>query len=304
MLEANKVYPGDCLNLFKQLDDASIDLSFADPPFNLKKKYDVSGDDLDLAEYLCWSRQWIEEMVRVTKPTGNIFIHNLPRWLIYFGTYLNQTKAIFRNWIAWDATSSIRSTKNRTLTPNHYGILFYSKSDVAKSHRIRFPHRRCRKCHWLVRDYGGKIGDVHPFGIACSDCWTDLYRINHKKYRQEKHPCQLPLTLMERIILMGSNPGDLVLDPFLGTGTTAVAAKKLGRKYLGFELSPEYFATCERRIADAQPTMIGGCYVSLHRSQLSTIRDDDWETLADYCTKVADKKNLNFSPVSSRIVLD
>lgn len=226
----------DCINALSELPSNSVDVAFADPPFNLKKKYGHYHDKKSTQDYLNWCRDWILEMVRITKPTGSIFIHNIPRWLTYYSTVLNEVSD-FVHWIVWDALSS---PMGNTLLPAHYGILFYAKNKKQnKFYDIRHPHKRCRKYKYLLKDYGGKKSQLHPFGPLVSDIWSDIHRIRHKKSR-DSHPCQLPVTLLERLILMSSDEGDIILDPFIGTGTTAIAAKRLGRKYIGIEIDPTY----------------------------------------------------------------
>jgi len=86
----NKILQGDCLELFKNIPDNSIDITFADSPFNLKKKYKSYKDSLEFQKYLEWCKEWINEMVRVTKPTGSIFLHNIPKWLSFYVGFLNE----------------------------------------------------------------------------------------------------------------------------------------------------------------------------------------------------------------------
>jgi site-specific DNA-methyltransferase (adenine-specific) len=235
----NKILQGDCLELFKNIPDNSIDITFADPPFNLKKGYNSYKDSLQLKEYISWCENWISEMVRVTKPTGSIFVHNIPKWLTYYAAHLNII-ADFKHWISWDAPTA---PMGKTLQPAHYGILFYAKNyKELKFYEIRYPHKRERKSKYLAKDYGGKKAMLHPFGPLVSDVWTDIHRVKHNKYRDE-HPCQLPLHLLERLILMTTDENDIVLDPFNGTGTTALAAKRLGRNFIGFELDSNYVET-------------------------------------------------------------
>ena len=239
----NRIITGDCLELLKEIPDESVDMTFADPPFNLKKKYTNYNDSLEFKEYLDWCDEWISEMVRVTKPTGSIFVHNIPKWLSYYGKFLNEY-ANFKHWIAWNAPTA---PMGKSLQPAHYGILFYVKDiKQAKIYELRMPHERERKSSYLRKDYGGKKAGIHPYGPLVSDVWTDIHRIKHNKYRDE-HPCQLPIHLLERLILMVTDEGDIVLDPFMGTGTTAIAAKKLGRKYIGFDLNEEYKIICENK---------------------------------------------------------
>ena len=272
----DRVLQGDCLELFRQIPNNSIDMTFADPPFNLKKKYHSTGDSLELEEYLLWCEKWISELVRVTKETGSIFVHNIPKWLTYYAGFLNKL-ADFKHWVAWDAPAA---PMGKTLQPTHYGILFYAK-DAKKNrfYEIRYPHKRCRQCNYLHKDYGGKKGGLHPFGPLVPDTWTDIHRIKHKKYR-DPHPCQLPIHLLERIILMSTDEGDTVLDPFLGTGTTAIAAKRLGRHFVGFELDEVYATIAHEKVKQhASNSRIGNVWVSVHLDEIITIRDRDWEML-------------------------
>lgn len=305
----NKIIQGDCLILFEDIPDNSIDVTFADPPFNLKKKYNKYHDSLEFQQYLNWCEKWIKEIIRVTKPTGSIFIHNIPRWLTYYARFLNNL-ADFKHWISWDAPTS---PMGKTLQPAHYGVLFYAKdAKRINFHEIRYPHKRCRKCGYLLKDYGGKKETLHPFGPLASDVWTDIHRIKHNKYR-DSHPCQLPMHLLERIILMSSDEGDIVLDPFIGTGTTAIAAKRLGRKYIGFDIDEKYINITERKLEqDNTKSKIGSVWVSFFLNEVITIRDKDWEELSKYFIIPENIKEIDFikiklkksARVSGRIKLD
>jgi len=293
----NRIIQGDCLALFRDIPDNSVDITFADPPFNLKKKYNSTKDSLALQEYLDWCQQWISEMVRVTKPSGSIFVHNIPKWLTYYATFLNRI-AYFRHWISWDAPTS---PMGKTLQPAHYGILFYTKNpELPKFYEIRYPHRRCRKCDYLHKDYGGKKTGLHPFGPLVADVWTDIHRIKHDKYRDE-HPCQLPIHLLERIILMSTDEGDIVLDPFSGTGTTAIAAKRLGRKYTGFELDEEYAQISESKLNQEEPnSKIGNVWVSFFLNEVVTLRDIDWPEISKHYLIPEPIEEIDFLPIVPR----
>jgi len=279
LLYHNKMIQGDCLELLKQIPENSIDMTFADPPFNLKKSYKSYRDSLALQEYLNWCESWISEMVRITKPSGSIFLHNIPKWLTYYATFLNPI-ADFKHWISWDAPTS---PMGKTLQPNHYGILFYAKeAKQLKFYEVRYPHKRDRKSSYLLKDYGGKKGHLHPFGSLVSDVWTDIHRVKHNKYRDD-HPCQLPIHLLERLILMTTDENDTVLDPFSGTGTTAIAAKRLGRNYIGLELDPDYVRIAEDKLAQELPhSKLGECWVSFYLDKVVTLRDVDWPYLQDF----------------------
>jgi len=275
----NKIKQGDCLKLLKQVPSASVDITFADPPFNLKKGYNSYNDSLKLQEYIDWCEEWITEMVRVTKPTGSIFVHNIPKWLTFYSEFLNK-QADFKHWISWDAPTA---PMGKTLQPSHYGILFYAKDyKQLKFHEIRYPHKRNRKSNILAKDYGGKKGLLHPFGPLVSDVWTDIHRVKHNKFRDE-HPCQLPIHLLERIILMSTDENDIVLDPFIGTGTTAIAAKRLGRQYIGFELDKNYVKITREKLKREQiKSKIGDYWVSIYLDEVITLRNDDWKYLKKF----------------------
>lgn len=268
---------GDCITELRKLADDSIDVCFADPPFNLNKSYKSSKDNLSIDEYLKWCESWLLELIRVTKPTGSIFVHNIPKWLTHYTEILNK-RAVFKHWISWDAMST---PLGKTLLPAHYGILFYGKSDATKFYEVRAPHKRCRVCDSYLKDYGGKKHKIHPFGYLLSDVWTDIHRIRHRSKRDD-HPCQLPIHLLERIILMSSDEGDTILDPFSGTGTTGIAAKRLNRNYIGIELDTGYFTASERKISEVTNVVrYRGFTVSMHLNKIQTIRDRDIKALSD-----------------------
>lgn len=275
----NKITQGDCLTLLQDIPDNTVDVTFADPPFNLNKKYRSTKDSLDLQDYLNWCEKWLSEMVRVTKPTGSIFVHNIPKWLTYYTGVLNKV-AYFKHWISWDAPTS---PMGKSLRPSHYGILFYAKdTKINKFYEIRYPHKRCRKCGYLHKDYGGKKAMLHPFGPLISDVWTDIHRVKHAKYRDD-HPCQLPIHLLERLILMSTDEGDTVLDPFSGTGTTAIATKRLGRSYIGFEIDAKYVQISEDKLQQEEPnSKIGNVWVSFFINEIVTFRDIDWKELSQF----------------------
>ncbi|MDR3049754.1 MAG: site-specific DNA-methyltransferase [Elusimicrobiota bacterium] len=273
----NTIIHGDCLKVLKNIPNNFVDMSFADPPFNLKKKYNHYEDSKEKRDYLNWCNEWLNEIVRITKPTGAIFVHNIPRWLSYYSECLNKI-AFFKHWIAWDSGGA---PLGKTLLPNHYGILYYTKSTSHKDFKffdIRQPHPKCRVCGEFLKDYGGKKAQAHKFGPLLSDVWNDIHRIRHKN-RRDEHPCQLPIPLLERLILMTTDAGDIVFDPFMGTGTTAVAAKRLGRKYIGIEQDLDYVKIANKNIEAAKETKINECFVSIYLNRIRTMRDSDFKKI-------------------------
>lgn len=292
-LPINQILKGDCLKLFKSIPNNSVDCIFADPPFNLNKKYNSHIDKLVETEYLDWCKLWIDECLRVLKDSGFIFLHNIPKWLTFYANFLNY-KAVFRHWISWDAMTA---PMGKTLQPAHYGILFYSKTnDRSKFNEIRYPHKRDRK-GVLIKDYGGKKNILHPFGPLCSDVWTDIHRIRHSKYRDE-HPCQLPIHLLERIILMSSEENDIILDPFMGTGTTAIASKRLGRNFIGFEKDKKYCEIANKKVKSENfLSKIGECWVSFYLNEIVSLREKDWDMLKQYFEIPKDIKNIDIQKI-------
>ncbi len=253
-LPIDQILCGDAIEIMKKIPDNSLDMTFADPPFNLNKKYGNYKDKKSEEEYIKWCEQWLTEMVRITKPTGSILVHNIPKWLIYYANYLNKV-AFFKHWIVWDSMSI---PLGKTLLPAHYGILFYTKNQKDfKFNELRAPHKKCLNCGKMIKDYGGKKSQINPLGTLLNDVWSDIHRIRHKN-RRDEHPCQLPEPLLERLILMTTNEKDIVLDPFIGAGTTALAAKRLGRSFIGIDVDPKYKSIVENKLKNVSYRITNG----------------------------------------------
>jgi site-specific DNA-methyltransferase (adenine-specific) len=158
-------------------------LAFADPPFNLGKKYSSNIDD-DRAshDYLAWCQQWLDEMVRVLKPGGSLFLWNLPKWNLPLGAYLGG-KLTFRHWIAVDIKYSLPIQKR--LYPSHYSLLYFVKGDKpAIFHPDRAPIPCCRHCGGELRDYGGYKDKMNPKGSKPVRC-VDRYSASPSRQVQE-----------------------------------------------------------------------------------------------------------------------
>ncbi|MFX0013119.1 MAG: DNA-methyltransferase [Promethearchaeota archaeon] len=241
----NRIINGDCIEEMKNLPSGIVDLAFADPPYNLEKDYGIYDDSTTTQNYLKWAEKWIIEIVRLLKPDGSFYLLNLPKWAINHAVFLD--KFLFRqNTIAWDALSAPRGK----IMPAHYSLLFYTKSNKKYTfNKLTSKHNwtHCARAQCIDKRINTPLIEK-PF----SDIWTNIYRIKHRKKRHDKHPTQLPLTFMERIILTSSDEGDLVFDPFLGVGTTAIVAKLLDRKYLGIEINPEYVLESQKNLENAK----------------------------------------------------
>lgn len=127
--------------------------------------------------------------------------------------------------------------------------------------------------------------------------WTDIHRIKHNKYRDE-HPCQLPIHLLERIILMSTDEGNIVFDPFVGTGTTVIAAKRLGRRYIGFDMDKKYVELSQMKLAKEKTnSKIGNIWVSWFLGGLATIRDKDWDKITGYYVVPENIKDIDHTEI-------
>lgn len=232
-----KLYKGDCLSLLIDTPDESFDLIFADPPFNLSKFYlSEINDNLSSVDYIDWCEKWLGECVRVLKPGGSLFLWNLPKWNSYLSSFLNK-RLTFRHWIATDIKYTLPIQGK--LYPSHYSLLYYVKGEKPKSfHPDRLPMEICKNCFKELKDYGGYKDKMNPKGINICDIWCDIPPVRHSKYKKREEANELSIKIMDRIIEMASDPGDVVFDPFGGSGTTYVVAEIKQRRWIGIELGP------------------------------------------------------------------
>ncbi|WP_210402093.1 DNA-methyltransferase [Pseudotabrizicola formosa] len=236
------------MSMLSDVASETVDLAFADPPFNLGKAYSSKiNDALHEEDYLAWCRQWLDEIIRTVKPGGSVFLYNLPKWNLQLGAYASRSLT-FRHWITVDMKYSL-PIQNR-LYPAHYSLLYLVKGDRPSIfHPDRLPVPSCRHCGGEQRDYGGYKDKMNPKGVSLTDVWTDIPPVRHAKYKKRAANA-LPLKLMDRIVSMASDPGSLVLDPFGGSGTTFVAAELNGRRWVGSELD---CADAISRFEDLEP---------------------------------------------------
>jgi site-specific DNA-methyltransferase (adenine-specific) len=263
-LARDQIHQGDCLELFPRVETGSVDLVFADPPFNIGYDYDVYDDERDAGQYLDWSAHWAREIVRVLKPNGSF-------WLAIGDEFAAEMKVIFhrdmklslRSWVIWYYTFGVHCTKKfsrshahlfhfvkdpKDFTFNEDAIRVPSARQLVYADKRANPKGRVPDDTWILRPQ-----DVPGGFTADQDTWYFSRVCGTFKERAGWHGCQMPERLLARIIQACSNPGETVLDPFGGSGTTLVVAKKLDRRFIGFELSPEYARQIETRLAATWP---------------------------------------------------
>jgi DNA modification methylase/predicted GIY-YIG superfamily endonuclease len=260
-LEINRIHQGDCLELMRRIEPGTIDLVFADPPFNIGYEYDAYHDHQDPDEYIAWSRAWISEVHRVLKSGGTF-------WLAIGDDYAAELKVAAehqvgfatRSWVVWYYTFGVNCT--RKFSRSHAHLFHFVKDENnftfnAADPQVRVPSARALVYADKRANPAGRLPDdtwiLRPQDLSAGfqpsdDTWYYARVAGTFKERQGFHGCQMPEQLLGRIIRVSSNPDDIVLDPFAGSGTTLAVAKKLGRKWLGCELSEEYVRAATQRL--------------------------------------------------------
>lgn len=230
------LFGDDCLAILPRLRAESVHTVFADPPFNLKKLYGKrTNDNIPDAEYIAWCKRWVEECARVLKPGGAFFLYNLPKWNVLLGAHLTEIGLDFRHWIAVSISACL-PIQGR-LHPSHYSLLYYTKGKPKTFRKIRTPIELCRHCGKEVKDYGGHRNALNPRGLNLKDVWTDIPPVRHWKFKsKEREANALSTKLLDRVVELSTVPGDLILDPFGGSGTTFVVAEEKGRRWVGMEI--------------------------------------------------------------------
>lgn len=232
--ELGALWSGDCLDILPTIKSDSIDVVFADPPFNLGKEYGAKSNDRR-PDYLEWCKSWLDECHRVLKPGGSLFVYNLPKWNITIGNHLDELGMNFRHWIAIEMNACLPIPGR--LYPCHYSLLYYSKGKPKTFRKIRTPIATCRHCGKELKDYGGHRSAMNPNGVNLKDIWLDIPPVRHQKYKsKDRRANALSTKILDRVIEMSSQVGDVVLDPFGGSGTTFAVCEHRGRHWLGIEL--------------------------------------------------------------------
>jgi len=238
----NQILCGDCVAVLRGVPEPFADLVFADPPFNIGYKYDKYHDDRVHEHYLAWTREWIGQCVRLIHPHGSIYIAIGDEYAAHIKLILeDEHRLTLRNWIIWHYTFG-QQTKNK-FARAHTHILYFvkdAKNFVFHDEAVRVISDRQKKYQDKRANPAGKMPD---------DVWNEYPRVCGTFVERTGFPCQMPESLLARIMRASSNEGDWVLDPFCGSGTTATVAHKLRRTYTTIDLSETYAQAARERIA-------------------------------------------------------
>lgn len=246
----NKIIVGDLFSIIDFLPDKFIDLLFIDPPYNLNKNFNsVKFKALSQFEYEQWMESWLSKMIRLLKPTASVYICG--DWKTSAAIFNIGTKYLkVKNRICWEREKGRGSKANwKNCTED---IWYFTVSDdyifninaVKIKRKVLAPYKSSdgKPKDWK-EETNGKFRITHP-----SNLWTDITVPFWSMPENTNHPTQKPEKLLAKIILASSNEGDIVFDPFIGSGTSAVVAKKLNRNYCGVELDEKFAATSVKRL--------------------------------------------------------
>jgi len=244
------LYNGDTRELLAQIPDNEVKLIVTSPPYNVGKEYEKV---IDLNKYLKDHEKIIKEYVRVLSPKGSLcwqvgnFVKDgevFPLDILFYPLFKKQGLKL-RNRIVWYFGHGLHCSKR--LSGRHETILWFTKGDDYHFNLdpIRIPQKYPGKRHFKGPNKGKLSGN--PFGKNPSDVW-DIPNVKSNHIEKTIHPCQFPVELIERLVLSMTKKGDLVYDPFLGVGTTAVASFRHGRRVAGAEIEKKYLKVAEERV--------------------------------------------------------
>lgn len=251
VVELDTIYLGDCFDLLHSLPEGSVDLVVSSPPYNLGKEYE---DRRELMAYIEHQREVLTECARVLSPSGSIFwqvgaYSNKGALIpldVRFFPILEDLGLIPRNRVVWVRQHGLHA--RRKFSARHEAILWFTKTDdyTFDLDPIRVPQKYQNKKSWK----GDNKGELtcNPDGKNPGDIWV-FRNVKHNHEEQTIHPCSFPEDLIARIVLATTKPGDVVLDPYMGTGTVAVVARDEDRRFLGAEIEPIYHAVALQRLS-------------------------------------------------------
>lgn len=253
-MRINEIYTMDVFDFLSQVPPKTVDLAVVDPPYNMHKaEWDKFASE---PEFLEFTYQWIDAMLSALKQTASVYIFNTPYNAAYILQYLVKKGLVFQNWITWDKRDGLNASKVR-YTHGQETILFFtmSKDYVFNAEEIRVPYESTERIRAASKKgilKNGKRWYPNPRGRLCGEVWH-IASERHKQKLDGKtpklaHVTPKPVEMIERMIKASSKEGDLVLDPFVGSGTTAVCAKRLSRNYLCADNNEYYVKIAKERI--------------------------------------------------------
>lgn len=243
----HQVIFGDVLNALKDIESSSIDLIFADPPYNIGKDFDGLVESWDENEFLSWCYEWIDECYRILKPHGTFYLMNSTENMPFLDIWCRK-KFNIKSRIVWSYDSSGVQAK-KFFGSMYEPILMLTKdlkNYTFNSDDILVEAKTGAKRQLI--DYRKNPPQPYNTEKVPGNVW-EFSRVRFKMEEYENHPTQKPEALLERIIKASSNVGDVVLDPFSGSFTTCAVAKKLGRRSIGIELNESYVKIGIRRLS-------------------------------------------------------
>ncbi len=245
----NKIVCGDCIKVLRD-EKPFADLIFADPPFNIGYKYDKYKDDVKATTYIDWSEKWMTACCGALKAHGSFYIAIGDTHAADIKKIADRLDLTMRNWLIWHYSFG-QQMKNK-FARSHTHIFYFVKDPK----NFTFNDDAVR----IISDRQKKYKDkrANPKGKMPDDVWNEYPRICGTFKERTNFPCQMPESLLARIIRVSSNESDWILDPFSGSGTTAIAAAKLKRKYTGIELSGKYANESRKRIERCKDLAIEG----------------------------------------------
>lgn len=258
--ETDRILVGDCIAELERLPEASVDLVFADPPYNLQLEgaltrpdqslVDAVDDDWDkfasFTDYDVFTRAWLLACRRVMKPNATLWVIGSYHNIFRVGAILQDLGFWLLNDVVWRKANPMPNFRGRRFTNAHETMIWASRSAAAKSYTFHYEALKAGNEDLQVRS--------DWFLPLC----TGAERLKDAAGRK-LHPTQKPEALLARVLLSSSNPGDVVLDPFFGSGTTGAVARRFGRRFIGIERDPDYAAAARARIdavAPLDPTSI------------------------------------------------
>ena len=246
----NKIICGDCIEVLDKIDTPFADLIFADPPFNIGYKYDKYYDKVKKKNYIAWTKEWMNACKKVLKPNGSFYIAIGDDYAANIKIIADDLGLIMRNWIIWHYSFG-QQMKNK-FARSHTHIFYFvndKKDFIFNDEKVRVISDRQKKYRDKRANPDGKMPD---------DVWDEYPRLCGTFDERTNFPCQMPESLLARITRASSKEGHWVLDPFSGSGTTAVVAHKLNRVYTGIEISEEYIKESQERIKESEGLPVEG----------------------------------------------